>query len=285
MSLGLSVAAISTLAWQGAAEIALPGPGNEHVLTDGRLFIPPHLKPGTENLDLTLHLHGAATVVWTNFLAAAQPGVLVVVTLPGLSAAYAAKFRDPKVFWRILEESAERLSRAGKVPRWRRITVSSFSAGYGGVRELLKHEDIYPRLAALVMADSIYAGLVGEPEQRQVDPAHMEGFLRFARDAARDTKYLLISHTQLQTVPYASTGETAHYLLTKLGAVSQAVNQTWGGGLKLLSHHHQGHLEILGFEGTTGEDHLRHLRNLGLFLARTQETTPPPPTPPPPQAK
>ncbi|HKS37302.1 MAG TPA: DUF1080 domain-containing protein, partial [Verrucomicrobiae bacterium] len=75
-------------------------------LTDGELFIPPGFKAGPEGIDLTLHLHGAPKVVEDNFKRSRLPGVLVNVTLPGLSSVYAERFRDTNAFFRILREAA-----------------------------------------------------------------------------------------------------------------------------------------------------------------------------------
>jgi hypothetical protein len=40
------------------------------------------------------------------------------------------------------------------------------------------------------------------------------------------------------------------------------------GGLRLYRRGRKGWLEILGFAGQTGEDHMAHLRSMGQFLRR-----------------
>ncbi|MBI3877417.1 MAG: hypothetical protein HY300_15910 [Verrucomicrobia bacterium] len=246
-----------------------PPPGQRAKLTDGPLFVPQDFKPDAKgDFDLTLHLHGAPGVVEKNFAAARRPGVLVNVTLPGLSAVYTERFKDTNTFWRILRETEAQLKTADTAARVRRVTVTSFSAGFGGVREMLKDTNIFARIDAIVMADSIYAGFIGDAAERKVNPANMEGFLRFAREAAEGRKHLLISHTQLKTDNYASTVETADYLIAQLGGKPEAANENWLGGLKLLSKYRKGQCEILGFAGDTGEHHMMHLRQLAVFLER-----------------
>jgi len=261
-------------AW--GAEAAPPFP-EHHQLSDGLLFIPAGERPDARgHFDLTLHLHGAPGVVETNFLAAQCPGVLVNVTLPGLSGVYADRFRDTNTFWRILRETEAACGvTARPSARVQRVTVTSFSAGFGGVRELLKHPPIFDRIDALVMADSIYAGFVGDADDRRVNPIQMEGFLEFARAAAAGRKWLLITHSQLRTPTYASTAETADYLIAQLGGRRQNTAEDWPGDLSLLSQFRRGQCEILGFAGDTGEHHLQHLRRLGGFLARLNAPTPP----------
>jgi hypothetical protein len=246
--------------------------GRRIKLTDGQLFIPADFRLLPEGVDLTLHLHGFGAAE-QGFAAAKLPGAIVSVSLPGLSGVYVNKFRDAEVFARILRETAAQLAGPGQTnpPALRRVTVSSFSAGFGGVRELLKDPAVFARIDALVMADSIYAGFADDPAERRVDPANMEGFLRFAREAREGRKRMVISHTQLHTPNYASTVETADYLIAQLRGQRELAAEDWPGGLRLLSRFQQGSLSIYSFAGDTGADHMKHLHNLGAFLARVWE--------------
>jgi len=249
-------------------------PGRQIPLTDARLFLPQGAQPDASgSFDLTLHLHGAPAVVETNFLTARCPGVLANVTLQGLSAAYEERFKDSNVFWRILRETATTLQDpTAPPPRVRHVLVSSFSAGFGGVRQLLENPDIFARIDAVIMADSIYAGFAGNPVERKVNPDHMRGFLQFARAAADGRKRFLVSHTQLHTPTYASTRETADYLIAQLGGTREAMTESWPGNLRLLSRFQKGQCLILGFDGDTGQHHMEHLRQIRLFYQRQSDT-------------
>lgn len=242
--------------------------------TDGAMFVPAGYKAEPDGIDLTLHLHGAPKVVEENFKRAGLPGVLVNLTLPGLSSVYAERFRDTNVFFHILAETGNQLEQAGLAtqPRFRSVTVTSFSAGFGGVRELLKHPASFERIDAIVMADSIYAGYADDPSERKVNPDNMEGFLRFARQAAEGRKRLIISHSAQRPDGYASTTETADYLIVQLGGTREAVAETWTGEMKLLSRWRRGRLEIYGFGGESAADHMGHLRQLANLLARLRST-------------
>jgi hypothetical protein len=247
--------------------------GRRVKLAEGQLFIPNAFIPAGGESDVTLHLHGAPTVVERNFLSAGCSGVLVNVTLPGLSSVYTERFRDPAVFRRILDETAGQLKAPGvkQEPRFRRVTVSSFSAGFGGVRELLKNEEAFDRIDAVVMADSVYSGYTGDPGRHEVNPANMEGFLKFACAAAQGHKRMIISHSQQRPDGYASTTETADYLISRLGGAREPIAESWPGGLQLLSRFRKGELEIYGLAGDTAADHMKHLQNLSSFLERTRE--------------
>jgi hypothetical protein len=245
--------------------------GKHIALTDGQLFAPAGVKSEADGTELTLHLHGAASTVEENFLRAKRPGVLVNVTLPGLSGVYTERFRDTNVFPRILREASAQLKALGLRPQFRRVTVASFSAGFGGVRELLKDESAFKRIDALLMADSIYAGYTAEPERRRVDPEKMEGFLKFAREAVEGRKEMLITHSAQRPDGYASTTETADYLISQLGGVREPAAEEWPNGLKLVSRFRKGRLSVYGFTGEGPEDHMRHLRNLSVFFERLGE--------------
>ena len=77
------------------------------------------------------------------------------------------------------------------------------------LRQLLRQPAAFERIGTLVMADSIYCGYAGPVAERQVDPALMEGFLRYARLAADGKRRMLITHTRQVPEGYASTTETA----------------------------------------------------------------------------
>jgi len=246
-------------------------PGTRVALTDGQLFIPQGYRPEPDGADLTLHLHGAAWAAEKGFVAAGQPGVLVSVVLPGLSSVYTARFRDPKVFPRLLEEVRAKLRmQSGRETPLRRLTVSAFSAGFGGVRELLRDPAAFARIDALVMADSIHAGFVGNPAARLVDSAAMEGFARVAREAAAGRKRMVVSHSQLRPEGYASTTETADYLIRHVEGRREPYPEEWAGGLALVSRCRVGGFEVFGFTGDTGAEHMKHLHQLSAFLVRVQ---------------
>lgn len=228
--------------------------------------------PLTATTPLWLHLHGDPRTVEQAFASLHTPGVLVNVTLPGLSKIYADYFSEPAAFDTLLREVTATLRRTAGLETWApsMLTVSSFSAGFGGVRQLLRQPGAFERISVLVMADSIYCGYAGPVAERRVDPSLMEGFTRFAQLAAKGQKRLLITHTQQVPEGYASTTETADYLLAAIGGQRRAEEIVWAEGLTQTSRCTRGGLEVLGFMGAEAKDHMHHLRSLGLFLARVQ---------------
>ena len=232
--------------------------------------LPPHWASSGPEIPVWLHLHGDRATVEAAFTASGASGILVNVTLPGLSKIYADYFSAPAVFPGLLRDVEAALRRESPDKSWRlaRLTVSSFSAGFGGVRQLLNQPVAFERIAALVMADSIYCGYAGDSAEKRVETELMAGFLRFARLAADGEKQMLVTHTRQLPEGYASTTETADYLIRELGGTREPILQEWPGGLRLLSRFARGQLEILGFDGDAGADHGRHLRAVGIFLGR-----------------
>ena len=240
----------------------------EFTLTTGRLFIPNTGTIRPQAPDLILHLHGAPGTVEKNIRQPHPDAIHVNITLPGLSSVYKKHFQDPSVFPSLLQETKVILSKEGygTTPTFRRIILMSFSAGFGGVRELLKQAENVEQIDAIIMADSIYAGFVGETEDRKVNPSHMEPFLSFAKQAVTGKKQMIISHTQLFTPEYASTKETAAWLIDGLSGKRIQERKEHPGGMVEWSHFQKGRFHVLEFEGETGEDHMKHLRHIDLFL-------------------
>ena len=214
--------------------------------------------------DLLIHFHGAIDTIRAAMERAGTTATVVVVNQPGLSAAYSAPFREnPVLFDRLLAEPALAADTAeSPPPRWRRVTLSCFSAGYGAVREILKTTDGFHRVDAIVAADSIYAGLDDTAaDGRQVDGRDMAGFLGFAEAAAAGRKVFVISHSA-QPTPYASTTETADYLLKRLGIERTPVAEQGDVDFSRVSQARRGRFEVQGFTGASGPAHLFHLRSI-----------------------
>ncbi len=227
---------------------------------DGSMVVCHYANSEAANNELWVHFHGLASVAADNFTKAKINGVLVVINFNGLSAAYSKPFREaPDLFQEVLEQTAAHL----RSP-WKRLTVSSFSAGYGAVREILKTPEYFQRIDALVASDSMYASLIQGTESRQPLKDHMRNYLRFAKLAAEGKKTLLISHTNQETA-YASTTETANYLIESVGIKRETTSPRKGEPLPLRSKATKDNFTVLGYEGTTGDDHMQHLRQIHLW--------------------
>ena len=231
---------------------------------EATLFIPAGYRPETNRVDVVLHLHGAPTVIEPAMVKVGWRGILIEFNRKGLSSVYTKPFADPALFSRLLDGALKSVREAGlsSAPKLGTVVVSAFSAGFGGVRELLKVPENFARIDGLVLADSLYCGYVGDPKLRQVDPALMDGFRRFAREAAAGRKSMLVTHSTQVPEGYASTTETADDLIASLGGTASPSVENRGPGLVETRRFTRRDLLILGFAGAGPEDHMAHLRSI-----------------------
>jgi hypothetical protein len=143
------------------------------------------------------------------------------------------------------------------------LTVSSFSAGYGAVREILKSSSYRNQIDSLVAADSLYATTAADTTPLD---SQMVDYKAFATLATDGSKTFLFSHSQVPTYTYESTGETGTELLQHLGLLAGAVNYNGLGTLNFYRYAESGNFRLWGATGTDGDSHLEHLRYIGDFL-------------------
>ena len=257
-----------------AAETPAPtnnAPGfTELPLTTGRLFIPTNWQPRADGADLLVFFHGHPQVVCSNLMWSGKAVPVVVVNYSGLSAAYAGPFRDTNRFREMIVEARQKLNeRAVRPLEPGRLAVASFSAGFGAVREILRQPGYFQQITDLVLADTLYAGYTTNAGRRIVTPTHIEDFVRFARRAAAGEAVMVLTHSQLVPGSYASTVETADAILEALDLPRVPVSGTDATSMTLLSTAKKGGFMLRSYEGTTGPEHMYHLRRVGVALRDT----------------
>lgn len=264
----LSMAVVVPVASAPASQPA-PAGVRFKLKTVGDAFVPAYLERGLRQVDLLVHFHGAPSVVEREFAAAGLRGVLVCINYGGLSGTYAKPFADTKLFGAVLDETMASLKERKLVAAdaaWRHVCVSSFSAGFGAVRAVLKVPAYFDRIDALYLADTLYAGYLGDPSAHKVNPGDVKDFCRFAADAAAGRKTLIVTHTYLEPGTYAGTHETAENLIAAAGATRRAVDEPGAAGMRIISRADRGRFHLWGCEGKTGQDHMAHLRNMRFWL-------------------
>jgi hypothetical protein len=228
----------------------------------GTLFVPEALADCRE-LPVFLHFHGGT---WLPEVAASRAAHAAVITiqLGSGSSAYARAFVDATSLQRLLTEAQEKSGL-----RFTQVGLTAWSAGYGAVREVLKVADNYERIDFVVLIDGLHASYAsGKPGPRESElaPAHLEEFLRFARDAVAGNKQMVLTHSEVFPGTYASTTETADYLLKNLGLRRTAVLK-WGPmGTQQLSEVQKGKFLLVGYAGNSAPDHVDQLHSLPDYL-------------------
>ena len=265
----LLVLAASVFLTPLAASAQLPeATGREIALSQPqwKLFIPEGYQQRVdERADLLVHFHGHPPVVRNNALWARLNVMLVTANYNGLSRAYSTPFSDPALFQQLLDESLAKVQAEADFPdslHWDRLVVSSFSAGYGAVREILKQQVYRDKIDALVAADSLYATTAedGTPLDEQ-----MVDYKRFAKLAAAGKKTFLFSYSMVPTEGYEMTVECGAEILEHLGIAAKQVESNGLGQLSFNRQASEGNFHYRGTSGTDGEAHMAHLRFIGEF--------------------
>lgn len=247
--------------------------GKRATIGAGTLFIREGLRP-RERLALIIHFHGAPWLVERHVADARLDAALVTVQLGSGSGVYGRAFADASAFGALLEEARTVSARLlGRPVTWDPVVLTSFSAGYGAVRAILRAPDHFARVGAVILADSLHAGYAGDasaPRSQDLEVASqdLDAFLRLAAEAAAGRKRLVVTHSEVFPGTYASTTETADALLRAAGVARRARLAEGPIGMQQLSNSRRGHFRVLGFAGNSAPDHIDHLYALGEWLRR-----------------
>jgi hypothetical protein len=247
-----------------AASGALPAAvGTTYTLPEGTgytLFVPANFQPSAQ-IDLMVHFHGSGSVYAANDQYAKLNALSVTINLGALSSSYQMPFAsDTSLFQKVLDDALAKARSLPAIPdnaTWRKVGVTSFSAGYGAVREILKQPAYYGRIDAMVLADTVYASFTSSADHTPLD-SQMVDFRRYAQDAVAGTKTLVMSHSQVLTYSYCNTIETADDVMAFAGVAPAAVNLSGLGGLHFYRAAAKGNFMVYGATGATGDDHLLH---------------------------
>lgn len=227
---------------------ASPPPGRIVDLGPGRRLLLP-APQGSRPRRLVIHFHGAGWVAEQSARARYKNNAAILtVEANGSSSVYRQLILSSGSSFAELVAQAEQ---AAKV-KFTSVVLSSFSAGYGAIREILRDKANWERIQGVVLADSMHAGY-GE-EEPDIGP-----FVDFAREAVAGRKQFLITHSEVFPGTYMSTTETAGYVLRQLGLKRKAVLE-WGSlGMQQVSEARASGLRVMGFAGNSAPDHMDHL--------------------------
>jgi hypothetical protein len=232
------------------------------------------IPPGVpREFDLVIHFHGAAWLTQQAVAAADGRAVAAAVNLGAGSGAYARPFAEPAVFDSLLAGVTREVEAAsGKPATIRRITLSGFSAGYGAIRAILREPRHFARVNSALLLDGMHVSYV--PEGSPVasggvlDTANMATFAEFARAAVRGEKRFVVTHSEIFPGTFASTSETANWLLRATGVKRERVLKWGPRGMQQLSEARSGKFELLGFAGNSAPDHIDQLHAMPELLRR-----------------
>jgi hypothetical protein len=253
----------------GGARRSFVGPAGKPV----ELLVPDQART-RDPFDLVVHFHGAAWLPEQAVAALDDHPVTAVVNLGAGSGAYHRAFTDPAVFDSLLASVTREVSVAtGRAARVGRVTLVGFSAGHGAVRAIIREPRHFARVSAVLLLDGMHTSYVPDGTVTAtggtLDTTNLTAFADFARAAMRGEKRFLVTHSEIFPGTFASTTETADWLLRALGLRRTPVLRWGPRGMQQLSEVRAGRFELLGFAGNSGPDHIDHLHAMPELLGRT----------------
>ena len=237
-------------------------PGRREQLSTGTLFIPAKLQK-SRRLPLFIHFHGAG---WVAEVAAARSGRYAVISVEAGtgSTAYAKKFSDHALFESMLREAREKTG-----VTFGPITLTAWSAGHGAIREILAVPEYYARVEKVLLIDGLHTGYVNGrpgPQESQLEIDHLDIFLKFAKDAVAKRKTMIITHSEIFPGTFASTTETADWLVAQLRVRQKAVQRSGPSDTQQLSEVRAGKFLLMGYAGNSAPDHVDEFHALPDYL-------------------
>lgn len=209
--------------------------------------------------DVMFHFHGheAARKEWVTVMDGA---VLVGIDLGLGSGPYETAFDAPEAFEQLLVSVERAVAKKTGLDgvKARRVGLSAWSAGYGAIQKILGQKFGAARVDSVVLLDGLHCGYQG----RSINGLQIRAFTEFARAAAAGRKLMFVSHSSIIPPGYASTTETADFLIHELGGKPKASRGAGPLGLELISRYTRGNFHVRGF---SGNDKLDHCAHLGLF--------------------
>lgn len=215
-----------------------------------------HIGKVSRRAPVVIHFHGAGWIAEKAAAEAFKNVSVAAVQIGSGSGVYGEAMKEPAAFAALLTEAE-----AGERP----VYLTAFSAGYGAVRAILRHSA--GRVSGVLLMDGLHAGYETGARPGPVVGEDLDAFLEYAREAGQGKGRLLITHSEVFPGTFASTTETADWLVEKLGLRRKAVLRWGPGGMQQLSEIRKGRLLLLGFAGNSAPDHVDHLHGMRRWLA------------------
>jgi hypothetical protein len=226
----------------------------------GQMLVPQKLELDADGkVPVMFHFHGhePARKEWVQALDSA---VLVALDLGINSGPYLKKFERPETFEALVSSVEAALEkRLGEKMQIGKIGISSWSAGYGAVQRVLE-SSMASRVDSVILLDGLHTSFTNTEGARLT----MAPFLRFAQRATAGETFMHVSHSSIIPPGYASTTETANYLIWQIGGEPEerSARSKDPMGLKLIRGYDNANFHV---EGYTGNGKLDHCAQLGVY--------------------
>ena len=216
---------------------------------------------------LIIHFHGVSWLMEYHIAKHFPKAALITVNLGSGSRVYGEPFGRAEMFQELIDEASSKLDlKKG----WSSITLVGFSAGYGAIRAILRHDVHFQKVDNVLLLDGIHASYVPEGKRLadggMIKADDLDSYIKFAREAVAGNKKFMISHSEIFPATYASTTECVDYLLTTLGLKRKPKLKAGPVGMQQLSEVDVKGFHIRGYAGNTGADHGDQLQAMPEWL-------------------
>jgi hypothetical protein len=234
------------------------------------IFVPEKARRATAP-HLVIYFHGAAFIPAFAVSQLGDDHLVASMTLGAGSGVYDRAFSNPAVYDTLLATIQRRLvDTLAHAVHFRDVTLVGFSAGHGAIRAILRDSTHFREVNAVLLLDGMHTSYVPEGTVMEkggaIDSTNLLAFARFARAAMRGEKRFVVTHSEIFPGTFASTTETADFLLEALGVKRTPVLKWGPRGMQQTSEARAGAFHILGFAGNSGPDHIDHAQGLPEFL-------------------
>jgi hypothetical protein len=245
-----------------------PPPAHRAYMKWGVLSVPSHFEVVDGGYDLIIHFHGGQQLQEENLDRCKINALIVSVNLGIGSGPYSDMFSAPNSLDTALERIQTNLDKLGRAPgaKVRRIALTAWSAGFGGVSAMLNQPGVADRVDAILLADALHANFIGDLRDHKVNPGALENYVAYAKRAVKGEKLLAITHSSIGVDGYATTTETAAELIRLVPLEKRSPSFPWPDGMRAIYEAHSGDMHIIGFEGTRENDHMLHVTKMNATL-------------------
>ncbi len=249
--------------------------GNIHRITVGEtsasLFIPEGFD-SQKPTPIWIHFHTADWFIIQEYQRANYKLPILNFNLGQGSTVYSKPFIEIGTLQPFLAESEKHLK-----TKITDLNFTSFSAGFGAVRNLIQDTEILSRLKTVIQCDSIYGSLdpsIGD--KRSVLPEHVNIWQPLITRAINRKSTVIFTTTQITPETYAGSWEVVQAIVEKNGGTMKPADPNTSASkdqiYPLLRTFDKGNLHIWSYEGTDAMAHMTHPRHLAELLVITQNS-------------
>lgn len=236
----------------------------------GKLYVPDRWKD-EPSIDLVIHFHGDGRVAKDAVDRQERPWMLFHCHWGGGSSAYSRPVEaiGPAAFLDTIFAAVRHVLPQARIGG---VYLSGWSAGYGAIRSTIRNEEAARRIDGILLMDGLHCSYLPEGQPLSaggvLDSVQMAPFLHWAKLAISGEKSFLFTHSSVFPGTYASTTETAEYLLQSLSLPRQSQLAEGPVGMQQTSVAGRGRLQVISFAGNSAPDHVDHYYGMGVFLYR-----------------